>query len=151
MLRNEVQYMSPKKKVKGSKSKIKGLKITELKDASSLDVGIEGLTLKALCGENTPLATENLVIGYLFLEPGAKIESHHHDYEEFQYVLSGAGTLEDAKGNKTELHPEMGFYCPKGPDGAHTITNTSDYQLNILFIHSTEKGGKMPTLTWSED
>jgi uncharacterized cupin superfamily protein len=91
------------------------------------------------------------VIGYLFLEPGAIIESHHHNFEEFQYVLSGFGTLEDANGNITELHPELGFYCPKGPEGAHTITNTSDYQLNILFIHSTEKGGKMPTLTWSQD
>lgn len=144
--------MSPKKKSKRSKKKVKdGLRIIELKDASPLDVGIKGLTLKALCGENTSIATENLVIGYLFLEPGAQIENHHHDYEEFQYVLSGVGTLEDTNGNITELHPEMGFYCPKGPEGAHTITNTSDYQLNILFIHSTGKGGKMPTLTWSKD
>jgi len=65
-------------------------------------------------------------------------------------VLSGTGTLEDAKGKKTELRPEMGFYCPKGPEGAHTITNTSDYQMNILFIHSTAEGGKMPTLSWSK-
>ncbi len=144
--------MSPKKKSKRSKKKAKdGLRIIELKDASPLDVGIKGLTLKALCGATTSIATENLVIGYLFLEPGAQIESHHHDYEEFQYVLSGVGTLEDANGNITELHPELGFYCPKGPEGAHTITNTSDYQMNILFIHSTEKGGKMPTLSWSKD
>jgi len=125
-----------------------GLKIIKLKDAQSLDVGIRGLLLKVLCGENTP--TDNLVVGYLYLEPGATIETHYHDYEEFQYVLSGSGILEDAKGNKTELLPEMGFYCPAGPDGTHKITNTTDYQLNILFIHSTPKGGKMPTLTWSK-
>jgi len=144
--------MSPKKKSKRSKKKAKdGLRIIELKDASPLKIDIKGLTLKTLCGESTSIETENLVIGYLFLEPGAQIESHHHTHEEFQYVLSGAGTLEDANGNITELHPEMGFYCPKGPEGAHTITNTSDYQMNILFIHSTEKGGKMPTLSWSKD
>ncbi|MFX1519065.1 MAG: cupin domain-containing protein [Promethearchaeota archaeon] len=149
--------MSPEKKRKekegGKKTtkKVKGLEIVNLKDAPALDVGIRGLTLKVLSGEGSPTLTENLVVGYLFLEPGAKIESHHHTHEEFQYVLSGTGTLEDAKGKKTELRPEMGFYCPKGSEGAHTITNISNYQLNILFIHSTEKGGKMPTLTWSED
>lgn len=143
--------MSHEKKSKRSKKKVKGLEIVNLKSAPALDVGIKGLTLKVLSGEGSPTPTENLVVGYLFLEPGAIIESHHHDYEEFQYVLSGTGTLEDAKGKKTELRPEMGFYCPKGPEGAHTIKNTSDYQMNILFIHSTEKGGKMPTLSWSKD
>ncbi|MCK5587892.1 MAG: cupin domain-containing protein [Candidatus Lokiarchaeota archaeon] len=149
--------MSPKKKRKAkegskkTKKEVKGLDIVNLKDAPALDVGIKGLTLKILCGKGAPTATENLVVGYLFLEPGAVIESHHHDYEEFQYVLSGTGILEDTKGNKTELRPEMGFYCPSGPEGVHKITNTGDYQLNILFIHSTEKGGKMPQLTWSDD
>jgi quercetin dioxygenase-like cupin family protein len=143
--------MSPKKNEKSSKKEVRGLKIVKLKDAPPLDVGIKGLTLKALCGENTSITTENLVVGYLFLEPGATIESHHHDYEEFQYVLSGAGILEDAKGNKTELRPEMGFYCPAGGEGMHKIINNSDYQMNILFIHSTAEGGKMPTLTWKED
>jgi len=43
--------MSPKKKSKSSKKKVKGLEIVNLKSAPALDVGINGLTLKVLSGE----------------------------------------------------------------------------------------------------
>ena len=97
-----------------------------------------------IADEQTP--TLGLVTGVVeLLDPGRKIDLHHHEVEEFQYIVSGTGLARDAHGTKYPVAPGTCVYCRPGPEGAHEFENTGQDPLVILFVFSSP-GGRFPAI-----
>jgi len=109
----------------------------ELKDARFIHRPWGG-RVKMLCDETTP--TKSLVFGFLSIDPGAKLPLHYHDVEEGQYVLFGYGVLHDYEGKKRPVRPGVILYAPAGIEGAHSIENTGDIPLGVLFAYPAPQG-----------
>ena len=70
-------------------------------------------------------------------EPGASFGSHHHDFDEFYYVLEGQITLTDDTGTSVG-GPGSVYFFPRG--NVHTFTNEGDTPLKMLLMWSPAFG-----------
>ena len=108
---------------------------------------VPGSAVDVLLDSETP--TTSLLAGINHLAPGGHIPLHHHDYEELQFILSGAGVVIDAAGNRHPLERGSTVYCAAGAEAAHGFVSTGDVPLAIFFVYPTP-GGAAPSLTWVE-
>jgi quercetin dioxygenase-like cupin family protein len=128
------------------KEKRSTLIFSDLKEAT-LQRPTPGYRRKVFCDERTP--TQNLLSGYVVMEPGEKLDLHAHEVEELQIFLSGYGTIGDIDGIKHSVGPGSFLYCPPGIDGAHSFENTGDIPFNFIFVFSSA-GGTRPSIIWVE-
>ena len=106
---------------------------------------VPGSEVDVLLDAETPTAA--LLAGINRLAPGARIPLHHHDYEELQFIVSGAGLALDSAGGEHPIGPGSAVYCAAGPEAGHGFVSTGDEPLAILFVYPTP-GGSAPSLTW---
>jgi uncharacterized cupin superfamily protein len=69
------------------------------------------------------------------LPPGQSICPYHYEYgdEEWLVVLGGNPTVRTPEG-ETRLEPGDTVCFPRGPDGAHKVTNNGDDECRVLMI-----------------
>jgi len=115
--------------------------VQELKD-TRVRKNEKGLITKILCDEQTP--TDNLVCCYLVYPPGTKNELHYHPVEELQIIISGYGKLRDIDGTEYHLRPGTFFYCPAGIEGSHVIEAEKDLPMAMIYVYSSQGGGRVP-------
>lgn len=82
---------------------------------------------------------EDLGVSLYEIEPGGSAWPYHYHYanEEGMYVLDGSITLRSPEGTS---EVEAGGYVafPKGPDGAHELTNETDETVRLLLFATME-------------
>lgn len=93
-----------------------------------------GILVKALLDESN---SRSMRAGLMSWAPGTRSQTqpHYHSVEELQVVLQGHATLKDCNGKPYPLRPGTIFLCPPGIEGGHTIENTSDFPMTLLFIY----------------
>jgi uncharacterized cupin superfamily protein len=69
------------------------------------------------------------------LAPHAAVAPYHvhHANEELMVVLSGRPRLRTPEGER-ELEPGAVIAFPRGPDGAHQVTNPGDEPVRVLLV-----------------
>jgi uncharacterized cupin superfamily protein len=69
------------------------------------------------------------------LAPHAAVAPYHvhHANEELMVVLSGRPRLRTPEGER-ELEPGAVVAFPRGPDGAHQVTNPGDEPVRVLLV-----------------
>ena len=69
------------------------------------------------------------------LEPGGSVSPYHvhHSNEEMLVVLAGRPTLRTPDGTRT-LEPGAVVAFPRGPEGAHRVTNPGDEPARVLLV-----------------
>jgi uncharacterized cupin superfamily protein len=67
--------------------------------------------------------------------PGQSICPYHYEYgeEEWLLVLDGRPSLRTPEGTE-RLEPLDVVFFPKGPDGAHKVTNDTDATIRVLMF-----------------
>jgi len=77
-------------------------------------------------------------------KPGAKSGKHYHPGQEFIYVLSGNGKMEESGKPAVEMKPGTILYFqsdPKSPSYVHEATDLGGTEgMKLLVILITEKG-----------
>jgi quercetin dioxygenase-like cupin family protein len=77
-------------------------------------------------------------------KPGAKSGKHYHPGQEFIYVLSGNGKMEESGKPAVEMKPGTILYFqsdPKNPSYVHEATDLGGTEgMKLLVILITEKG-----------
>ena len=73
------------------------------------------------------------------LPPGQSICPYHYEWaeEEWLYVIDGVPTLRDPDGEH-DLEPGDLVFFPRGPQGAHKVTNRTDATVRLLMFSNVE-------------
>jgi uncharacterized cupin superfamily protein len=90
------------------------------------------------------LGAEETGISHYHLPPGQSICPYHYEWseEEWLIVLAGSPTLRDPDGEH-ELEPGDWLFFPRGPEGAHKVTNQTDEPVRVLMFSTV----KLPAAT----
>jgi uncharacterized cupin superfamily protein len=91
--------------------------------------GLHGVRVAAAAG------ARELGVTLYELEPRAAVAPYHvhHANEELMVVLSGRPRLRTPAGER-ELEPGAVVAFPRGPDGAHQVTNPGEEPVRVLLV-----------------
>ena len=92
-----------------------------------------GRRTKVLVGKDSPLQAKGFAMGRVRVFPGGSIPAHEHVNEEIYHILSGTGEMQ--VGNETE-RVRAGDTVYMEPDVPHTLRNTGDSDMELLFVYS---------------
>ena len=92
-----------------------------------------GRRTKVLVGKDSQLQAKGFVMGRVRVFPGGSIPPHEHFNEEAYHILSGTGEMQVGEERGTV---RAGDTVYREPDVPHTLRNTGDSDMEILFVYS---------------
>ena len=92
-----------------------------------------GRRTRVIVGKESPLQAKGFVMGRVRIFPGGSIPAHGHFNEEIYHILSGTGEMQ--VGDETGA-VRAGDTVYMDPDVPHTLRNTGDSDMEILFVYS---------------
>ena len=92
-----------------------------------------GRRTKVLVGKDSQLQAKGFVMGRVRVFPGGSIPPHEHFNEEAYHILSGTGEMQVGEERGTV---RAGDTVYMEPDVPHTLRNTGDSDMEILFVYS---------------
>jgi uncharacterized cupin superfamily protein len=74
------------------------------------------------------------------IPPGQSICPYHYEWasEEWLFVIEGEPILRDPDGEHALTPGDLTFF-PKGPDGAHKVTNRTDEPVRVLMFSTVKE------------
>ena len=92
-----------------------------------------GRRTKVLVGKDSQLQAKGFVMGRVRVFPGGSIPPHEHFNEEAYHILSGTGEMQVGEERGTVRAGDTVYLDPDVP---HTLRNTGDSDMEILFVYS---------------